>query len=140
MSGMSDLDDEQLRAMRERLDGRQPFFTLSHVRRLLDALEAERARVAELEGALARQKRPAALDRTPEGTEICYLHRGVVIVLGRPDPEDESHNCDAMGCGSFGPHVTHRIPLARVAKLEAALRKILAIPPQDDALDEEDGS
>lgn len=32
-----------------------------------------------------------------------------IIVLGTPPDEDQepepTHNCDAMGCGSFGPHV-----------------------------------
>lgn len=31
-----------------------------------------------------------------------------IIVLGRPKPDDDSHNCDALGCGSVGPHVLYR--------------------------------
>ena len=39
-----------------------------------------------------------------------YTNGEMLIVLGHPsDIEDESeetgHNCDQMGCGSFGPHV-----------------------------------
>jgi hypothetical protein len=33
------------------------------------------------------------------------------MVLGTPDEGDESHNCDAMGCGTFS-HVLVRFPLA----------------------------
>lgn len=35
----------------------------------------------------------------------------VRIVLGEVDPEDEDHNCDAMGCSSTGEHVIDRYPL-----------------------------
>jgi len=31
-----------------------------------------------------------------------------IIVLGRPKPNDDSHNCDVLGCGSTGPHVLYR--------------------------------
>lgn len=33
------------------------------------------------------------------------------MVLGQPDHDDESHNCDAMGCSSVS-HVLVRLPLA----------------------------
>ncbi len=36
-----------------------------------------------------------------------------IVILGAPDydeddPEAHPHNCDDMGCGSFGPHVLRR--------------------------------
>ena len=59
------------------------------------------------------------------------FHNGRMVVFGCPDPNDESHNCDAMGCGSVGPHVLELLsPIeaaqelyqlrARVAEMEAA--------------------
>jgi hypothetical protein len=46
-----------------------------------------------------------------------YVSEREVVVLGVPfDTEDETHplfhNCDAMGCGSVGPHVVLRARLA----------------------------
>jgi len=51
-----------------------------------------------------------------QGTEVlatdCIVVKdanGRIFVSGSPEDEgrDEevSHNCDAMGCGSFGPHI-----------------------------------
>lgn len=38
------------------------------------------------------------------------------MVLGEPDEHDETHNCDAMGCGTFS-HVLVRLPLAAIQAL-----------------------
>lgn len=35
------------------------------------------------------------------------------VIVGTPQGE---HNCDAMGCGSFGPHVLYRIPVTMEAE------------------------
>lgn len=36
-------------------------------------------------------------------------YNGIVsVVVGSPPPDDESHDCDAMGCGSMGEHVLKR--------------------------------
>lgn len=42
----------------------------------------------------------------------------VAVLYGDPEPEGtypeddpRSHNCDAMGCGSYGPHVLRIVPL-----------------------------
>lgn len=43
------------------------------------------------------------------GAEV-HLTKTELIVLGDPDQDDEAHNCDAMGCGTFS-HVLHRQPL-----------------------------
>ncbi len=44
-----------------------------------------------------------------------YTNGYTVVIIGVPPnlPEDNplSHNCDAMGCGSVGPHVIARIPI-----------------------------
>ena len=53
-------------------------------------------------------------DGTPEGFECVarftvgsiYVGKGQVVVLGMPKSDDESHNCDAMGCGQ--DHVVYR--------------------------------
>jgi hypothetical protein len=37
-------------------------------------------------------------------TGICFIH-------GPLSDEDESHDCDAMGCGSVTPHVTYCGPI-----------------------------
>lgn len=46
-------------------------------------------------------------DLIPAGAKLveCYLTEREVVVCGEPD--DESHNCDAMGCGTFS-HVIYR--------------------------------
>lgn len=46
-----------------------------------------------------------------------HVNAHEIVVLGVPfDTEDEKdplfHNCDAMGCGSVGPHVVLRAQLA----------------------------
>jgi len=50
-------------------------------------------------------------DRTPSGyTRVeAYMGNGHVVVMG--SPSDESHSCDALGCGSTGAHVIARLPL-----------------------------
>lgn len=39
-----------------------------------------------------------------------YLTERECIVVGFPDENDEEHNCDEMGCGTFS-HVIYRFPL-----------------------------
>lgn len=84
-------------------------------------LDRLRARVAELEGALANECQSNVLDNitpeqrerlrhlegTPDETKLCYLYRGMVRVMGKPK-EGDGHNCDEMGCGSCGDHVVMR--------------------------------
>lgn len=41
-----------------------------------------------------------------------YTNGKKLVVCGVPDTDDESHNCDQMGCGSVGDHVLHIINLA----------------------------
>lgn len=50
----------------------------------------------------------------PAGATLreCYETDSEVIVIGAPYPDDENHNCDAMGCGSCG-HVLYRFPKSR---------------------------
>jgi hypothetical protein len=45
----------------------------------------------------------------PEGAELveAYLTDKELIVIGEP-PQDDSHDCDAMGCSTFS-HVIYRI-------------------------------
>lgn len=51
-------------------------------------------------------------DLIPKGArlvEACLTAREV-IVMGWPKEDDESHNCDVMGCGTLS-HVLYRLPL-----------------------------
>jgi hypothetical protein len=41
----------------------------------------------------------ATADIKGRATEVCVTARGEVVILGSPVGDDESHNCDAMGCG-----------------------------------------
>jgi hypothetical protein len=47
----------------------------------------------------------------PNGGKLveCYETEREFVICGEVDSDDESHNCDAMGCGSFS-HVIARIP------------------------------
>lgn len=54
-------------------------------------------------------------DLVPKGARLveAYLTEREVIIMGCPpenEDEETGHNCDAMGCGSIGGHVLHRIP------------------------------
>ncbi len=51
-------------------------------------------------------------DMIPEGAKLveAYLTEKEVIVCGMPKSDDESHNCDQMGCSSLS-HVIHRFSL-----------------------------
>lgn len=48
--------------------------------------------------------------RIPKGARLveAYLTEKCIVICGDPDPEDESHSCDFMGCSSVS-HVTHRV-------------------------------
>lgn len=52
-------------------------------------------------------------DFIPKGARLveAYQTEREVIVMGHPAEGDESHNCDAMGCGSLS-HVMFRFPIA----------------------------
>ena len=55
-------------------------------------------------------------DCIPKGARLveAYLTDREIIVMGWPpesDDEETGHNCDAMGCGSVGSHVSYRLPL-----------------------------
>jgi len=82
------------------------------------------ARKAEAE---VERLRAGFLDRTPDGTGICYLHDGQLILIGQPPDEDESeecaHNCDDMGCSSVS-HVIerHQLTAEQVNRLAAGER------------------
>jgi hypothetical protein len=45
----------------------------------------------------------------PKGCRLveCYETEKEFVIIGRPDPDDESHNCDALGCSSVA-HVIAR--------------------------------
>lgn len=51
-------------------------------------------------------------DFIPKGAKLveAYLTPREVIVMGWPGEDDETHNCDAMGCGTLS-HVLYRLPL-----------------------------
>jgi len=56
-----------------------------------------------------------ANENLPDGYEAveAYANDKEVVVMGTPDSDDESHNCDALGCGSIGSHVIARFSLTR---------------------------
>lgn len=48
-----------------------------------------------------------------------------LLIIGQPAPDDESHNCDAMGCTTVS-HVLERRPLQEdVASLVRTLRALI---------------
>jgi hypothetical protein len=51
-------------------------------------------------------------DLIPKGAKLveAYLTEREVIVMGWPKEDDETHNCDVMGCGTLS-HVIYRLPL-----------------------------
>lgn len=49
----------------------------------------------------------------------CYETETEIIVIGGVAHDDESHNCDEMGCGSASPHVKYRIKKSELASLRA---------------------
>lgn len=57
------------------------------------------------------------------GEAIITKHE--LLILGQPAPDDESHNCDAMGCTTVS-HVLERRPLQEdVAALVNRLRALI---------------
>jgi hypothetical protein len=48
----------------------------------------------------------------PKNTKLveCYLTEKEVIICGTPKNDDESHDCDLMGCSTMS-HVIHRFSL-----------------------------
>lgn len=71
-------------------------------------------------------------ERTPDGTGVCYLQNGELILLGYPRGEDEDHNCDAMGCSSVS-HVVERRKLTpeQLERLQRGER--VGLSEDDDA-------
>jgi hypothetical protein len=57
------------------------------------------------------------MNNTPEGFYPieAYTNGYVIVILGTPPELDDddllAHNCDAMGCGSVGPHVVASVPV-----------------------------
>ena len=46
----------------------------------------------------------------PQGAEMAFANTTTLVIVGRPNPDDEDHNCDAMGCRQN--HVLERRLLA----------------------------
>lgn len=60
------------------------------------------------------------------GEAIATKHE--LLIIGQPIPDDESHNCDAMGCTSVS-HVLERRPLHEdVTSLVNTLRGLVGEP------------
>lgn len=114
-----------------------------------EAIEAVRdaGLFAPVDEATQRQRLTEALaepDDVPEGCryltgcQVVLTAKGNVVVLGDPqqlgDPEDDEHphSCDQMGCGSVGPHVLARGPVAGDAWRESTVRTLLSL--QDELL------
>lgn len=60
--------------------------------------------------------RPKLIDWTSDKVrgriyEVWTSPQGDVVLLGAPEPDDESHNCDANGCGQ--DHVLWRHAAAK---------------------------
>lgn len=81
-----------------------------------------RARLAACEEREQSLKRKLGANRRiaptiPDGYEPieAWTNGTEIVVLGAPPeegtPEADEHNCDAMGCSAFGPHVIHRAAL-----------------------------
>lgn len=34
----------------------------------------------------------------PRGATLAFANAATLVIIGKPDPEDEEHNCDGMGC------------------------------------------
>ena len=34
----------------------------------------------------------------PDGAEMAFANTSTLVIVGRPNPDDEDHNCDMMGC------------------------------------------
>lgn len=66
--------------------------------------------------------------RELRGAEV-HLTAGELIVLGTPDDEDESHNCDAMGCSSVS-HVLFRFPLPDGVPAASPLPQQIPLDPR----------
>ena len=47
--------------------------------------------------------------------ENVYINRNKIVITGYPDGEDETHNCDEMGCSSY-VHVMIRAEMVNVKK------------------------
>lgn len=91
---------------------------------------------------VCRGSLPAVELREPEAAAVAQphvtaeIHGGRLVVLGRPDPNDETHNCDALGCGSTGPHVLEYLSPTEAAqelyRLRAQVAELEAPPVVPD--------
>lgn len=50
--------------------------------------------------------------RELKNIDSVFISDGKIVITGEPDEDDESHNCDAMGCTSVS-HVIFRADLCR---------------------------
>ena len=66
--------------------------------------------------------------RVPESYRAveAFMSADEVVVLDDVDSDDETHSCDAMGCGSLGNHVVER--LIRNTRPADAVRDGVVIP------------
>lgn len=64
----------------------------------------------EQENAILRKASTFGGDRVPQGYSPieAYTNGEVIVILGEPPHDDESHDCDFLGCGTFS-HVIARI-------------------------------
>ena len=71
--------------------------------------------------------------RVPESYHAveAFMSADEVVVLDDVDSDDETHSCDAMGCGSLGNHVVERLirhtrPASRVETAAKLALDVLA--------------
>jgi hypothetical protein len=48
----------------------------------------------------------------PSGARMAFASAETLVIVGRPDPDDDEHNCDAMGCRQ--DHVLERRQISPV--------------------------
>ena len=97
--------------------GRRGMSILDDLSMLKGELQAERRKRLVLERRVGLLEKDHPEPNVPEGyvklraIEV-WTNGERLVILGQPPDEDEvdpeseyAHNCDAMGCGSFGPHV-----------------------------------
>lgn len=75
-----------------------------------NAVLKRRVEELERENEVLRKSAKFGGDRVPAGYEPieAYTNGEVIVVLGEPAHDDESHDCDFLGCATFS-HVVARI-------------------------------
>lgn len=70
------------------------------------ALQRDMQKLKETHEILVVEKRGI-----PKGAKLieAYETAREFVIMGWPEPDDENHNCDAMGCGTLS-HVVARFP------------------------------